>query len=261
MTPSLKTASPTKVSESHGEGEIRIGGLFGIPLRLHWSFLLFVGWLGFDGLLYGPTGLVDAVGWTSMLFGSVLIHELAHALVGRSRGAIVEDIILLPIGGATRFKELSVGAPANLAMTAAGPFTSLALAAMAGLAALVGRIPLFPVDIHHGTVIGRLFWLNVLLGLFNLLPVFPMDGGRILQGLLSRRLGDLRSTMIAASVGRVLAVGFVLLGLTGNLWLVVIGLYLFIEAGREAAVVTASTAAASSSPPPNPSHIAKGGTS
>jgi Zn-dependent protease len=178
--------------------------------------------------------MIDAIGWTSMLFGSVLIHELSHALVGRSRGATVQDIILLPIGGATRLKELGGGARANLAMTAAGPLTSLALAATAGLAAFAARVPLLPVDIHHGTVVGRLFWLNLMLGFFNLLPLFPMDGGRILQGLLSGKVGDRRATIIAATVGRVLAVGLVLLGLTGNLWLMVIGFYLFVEAGREA---------------------------
>ena len=173
-----------------------------------------------------------------MLFGSVLIHELAHALVGRARGVAVEDIILLPIGGATRLTKLGDGARANLAMTAAGPLTSLALAATAGMAAFVTRAALFPVDIHHGTVIGRLFWLNLILGLFNLLPVFPMDGGRILQGLLSPRMGDRRSTIVAATVGQVLAAGLVILGLTGNLWLVVIGFYLFVEAGREARAAT-----------------------
>src|SRR3972149_5266981 len=94
---------------SDGGGELRVGRLFGIPLRLHWSFLLFVGWLVFDGLRYGPAGMLDAIGWTSMLFGSVLIHELAHALVGRARGVAVEDIILLPIGGATRLTKLGDG--------------------------------------------------------------------------------------------------------------------------------------------------------
>jgi Zn-dependent protease len=230
----LSTSVGPDTGSSPGGGEVRVGRLFGIPLRLHWSFLLFVGWLVFDGLRFGPGGVLDAIGWTSMLFGSVLIHELAHALVGRSRGAAVQDIILLPIGGATRLTNLSDGARADLAMTAAGPLTSLALAATAGLAALAARVPLLPVDIHHGTVVGRLFWLNLMLGLFNLLPLFPMDGGRILQGLLSGKVGDRRATIIAATVGRVLAAGLVLIGLTGNLWLVVIGFYLFVEAGREA---------------------------
>jgi stage IV sporulation protein FB len=234
----LSTSVAPATGSSYGGGEVRVGRLFGIPLRLHWSFLLFVGWLVFDGLRYGPAGMLDAIGWTSMLFGSVLIHELAHALVGRARGVAVEDIILLPIGGATRLTKLGDGARANLAMTAAGPLTSLALAATAGMAAFVTRAALFPVDIHHGTVIGRLFWLNLILGLFNLLPLFPMDGGRILQGLLSPRMGDRRSTIVAATVGQVLAAGLVILGLTGNLWLVVIGFYLFVEAGREAGAAT-----------------------
>lgn len=253
--PLLASVTP-EASDAHGKGEIQVGRLFGIPLRLHWTFLLFVGWLVFDGLLHGPAGLLDAIGWTSMLFGSVLIHEFAHALVGRSRGATVEDIILLPFGGATRFTKLS-GAGANLAMTIAGPLTSLALAAAAGLAALATRAQLFPVDIHHGTVIGRLFWLNLILGLFNLLPVFPMDGGRILQGLLSGRVGEPQSTIIVARVGRVLATGLMILGLTGNLWLVVIGFYLFVEAGREAAAVSAPSAPVSSSTVPRPSTLSK----
>ncbi|MEX1126722.1 MAG: site-2 protease family protein, partial [Acidimicrobiia bacterium] len=210
----LSTSVAPDTGSSYGGGEVRVGRLFGIPLRLHWSFLLFVGWLVFDGLREGSAGMFDAVGWTLMLFGSVLVHELAHALVGRSRGAAVEDIILLPIGGATRLSELGGGGRANLAMTAAGPLTSLALAATAGLAAFVTRAALLPIDIHHGTVIGRLFWINLVLGLFNLLPVFPMDGGRILQGLLSPRIGDRRSTNVAATLGRDLAAGLVILGLT-----------------------------------------------
>lgn len=118
--------------------------------------------------------------------------------------------------------------------------------------AFATRTPLLPVDLHHGTVIGRLFWLNLILGLFNLLPLFPLDGGGILQGLLSRRMGVRRSTIIAATVGRALAAGLVILGLTGNLWLVVIGFYLFVEAGREAAAVSAQSAPASSSTVPSP---------
>lgn len=260
MTTPNPLSGPDAQEVVPARGEIRVGQLFGVPLRLHWSFLLLVGWLVLDGLAYGARGIFEALGWVSMLFGSVLIHELAHALVGRSRGATVQDIILLPIGGATRLTKLSDGARANLAMTAAGPLTSLALAAAAGLAAFATRVPLLPVDLHHGTVVGRLFWLNLMLGLFNLLPVFPMDGGRILQGLLSGRLGDRRATTVAATVGRVLAAGLVILGLTGNLWLVVIGFYLFVEAGLEARAASAPSPPASSSTAPKPSDIQQRGT-
>lgn len=224
----------TETTAPLGRGEFRIGGILGIPLRLHWSFLLFVGWLVLDGMHLGATGVIDTVGWTSMLFGSVLIHELAHALVGRSRGAEVQDIILYPIGGATRLTGLPESSWSNLAMTAAGPLTSLALAAASGLVALAARVPLLPVDLHHGTIMGRLFWLNLILALFNLLPLFPMDGGRILQALLSKRFGDRRATTMAARVGQVLAAGLVGFGLTGDLWLAVIGIYLFVVAGSEA---------------------------
>jgi Zn-dependent protease len=105
-------------------------------------------------------------------------------------GAVVQDIILLPIGGATRLTRLPESSGSNLAMTAAGPLTSLAVAAISGLVALATRFPLLPVDLHHGTIIGRFFWLNLMLALFNLLPLFPMDGGRILQGLLTKRFGE-----------------------------------------------------------------------
>ncbi|HVR79056.1 MAG TPA: site-2 protease family protein [Acidimicrobiia bacterium] len=193
-----------------------------------------MGWLVLDGMGLGATGVIDTVGWISMLFGSVLIHEVAHALVGRFRGAEVQGIILFPIGGATRLMGLPESSGSNLAMTAAGPLTSLALAAASGLVALAARVPLLPVDLHHGTIMGRLFWLNLILALFNLLPLFPMDGGRILQALLSRRLGDRRATTMAARVGQVLAAGLVGFGLTGNLWLAVIGIYLFVVAGTEA---------------------------
>lgn len=228
------TRSTTDRARGGFAGELTVGRVFGFPIRLHWTFFLLALWLAINGFGYGLSGLVDTVGWLAVVFTSVLIHELAHALTGRGAGAGVEDILLFPLGGATRLNRLPERIEARAWMTAAGPLTSLILAAMFGLLAVVADSPLLPVDVHHGSLPGRIFWLNIILGAFNLLPVFPMDGGRLLQTGLQNRLGEMRATMLAARIGQVIAVAMAIVGLFVNLWLTLIGLYLFIEARSEA---------------------------
>jgi len=228
------STSATRPGPASSEGELTVGRLFGIPLRLHWTFFLLAVWLAMDGLGYGVRGLIGTAGWLALVFGSVLVHELAHALVGSKVGAGVEDIVLLPVGGATRLNRPPEGTGARLVMTAAGPLTSLGLAAFFALLAVAAESPLLPVDLHHGNLTSRIFWLNIILGLFNLLPVFPMDGGRLLQAVFERRLGARRATVLAARTGQVMAVVMAIIGLIGNLWLALIAIYLFLQAGSEA---------------------------
>lgn len=219
---------------SSEQGEPRIATIFGVDVRLHWSFLILVALLLVDGLRLGGRGVVDAAVWMGMLFGSVLVHELAHAVVGRARGASVKDIVLLPIGGATRTERFPDRPRDEFLMTVVGPASSFALAALAGLAVTLTGRGLLPVDLHHGSLAARLFWLNVLLGGFNLLPAFPMDGGRILRAGLSTAFGRLRATQIAATVGKVFAVGFGIFGLYTNIWLLFIAVFIFMAATAEA---------------------------
>ena len=214
-------------------GEPRIARLFGIDVRLHWSFFLIVALFALDGLQFGPRGVIDALGWILLLFGSVLFHEFAHALVGRARGARIKDILLLPLGGATRTLRFPQRPLDEFIMTAVGPLSSFALGSLAGLLGLWAGAVFLPIDFHHGSLFARIFWLNAMLGAFNLLPAFPMDGGRIVRALLTPRLGRLGATRLAAALGRVFAVGLGILGFYGNLWLLFIGIFIFVAAGSE----------------------------
>ena len=233
-----------------GAGEHRVGSIARIDIRLHWSMWLLVGVFALEGWMTG-SGLGDALVWLALLFGSVLIHELAHALVGRRRGAQVDDILLMPLGGATRTSGFPDRPADELAMVAVGPLTSLAVASGAALLAAVGEVPLLPVDVHHGTLLARITWVNVILGLFNLLPIFPMDGGRVLQALLAFRWGRVRATLVAARIGMTLAVALAGAGLVlRNLWLFVIAWFLFGGARIERAQASDAPAPRAHSVPP-----------
>ena len=222
--------------------EPRIARIFGVDVRLHWSFLILVAFLLVDGFRLGGRGIFDATVWMVMLFGSVLVHELAHAVVGRARGAAVKDIVLLPIGGATRTERFPDRPRDEFLMTIVGPASSFALAGLAGLAVVLSGRGLLPVDLHHGSLAARLFWLNILLGGFNLLPAFPMDGGRILRAGLTTAFGKPRATQIAATVGKAFAIGFGILGIYTNLWFLIIAVFIFMAAGGEAQEVQMTAA-------------------
>jgi Zn-dependent protease/CBS domain-containing protein len=172
------------------------------------------------------------------LFGSVLLHELAHVFVARRGGARVRSITLMMLGGISEIGE--VERPIlERRMAAAGPFLSLVLAALFyGIFRLSLR---GPPDFTFGLF--YLSQLNLVVGIFNLLPAFPMDGGRIFRSLLVGRFGPLRATRIAAGVGKTLAVGLMLLGIFGGgLWLTLIGFFVFLGGDAEARAMQAKTA-------------------
>lgn len=224
-------------------GSITMFRVAGVPVRAHWSLLLVIPYLvlmfalrfsavarlsGVDPstvtlppLLWG---LFIAIG----LFASVALHELMHAVVALWRGGRVHAITLMMLGGVSEIDRVP-GRPTNEALVAAaGPAVSLALGAV--LLLLLG-LPLGP-DLRFGFF--YLGQLNIVLGVFNLLPAFPMDGGRVLRSLLTLRTGPLKATRIAARVGRAVAVGLGLLGLwSGNFLLVLIAVFVFAGAGAE----------------------------
>lgn len=220
-------------------GSFEIGRIFGIPVRVHWLFLILVAMFGFMGLLNG--GLVPAlmsVVYIVALFGCVLVHELAHSLVGRRFGVKVESITLLPIGGVAAMEEMPRKPSEEFMMAIVGPVTSLAIGA--GIGAIIylteGAAGLHRrFDPVTGSLLSGLMWTNFVIAGFNLLPAFPMDGGRVLRAVLAHYMGQVRATRIAANLGQAVAV---LLGLGGllvlhNLWLVVIAVFIYIGAGQE----------------------------
>jgi stage IV sporulation protein FB len=208
-----------------------IGRLAGIPIRVHPSFLVLVAFVALGWL--GPPA--SAATWVTLVFGSVVVHELAHALVARRRGFVVRDIVLLPIGGASEIEHLDRRPRDERAVAAAGPLTSVALgASLLLLAALAG----FGAGLTSwaGPTVARLGWANVLIGAFNLLPALPMDGGRVLRAHLAARIGIAAATEKTVQVARVVAIAMAAVGLVAP-WLLLIAAFVWFGGDSEVLAV------------------------
>ncbi|CAA9447939.1 MAG: hypothetical protein AVDCRST_MAG02-589 [uncultured Rubrobacteraceae bacterium] len=227
-------------------GSFKIGRAFGIEIRIHWTFFLllaFFFFIGFRGNGSVGVALVTS-GIIVALFVCVLLHEFGHSLVAQRLGIEVPDITLLPIGGLARLKSLPENPWDEVKIAVAGPLVNVVLAPVFfGIALLMGADLLSSVNVLQGAtsagqVIAYLGLMNVALAVFNLIPAFPMDGGRVLRGLLATRLGAVRATDIASSVGQVFAVGFFILAFTtGNFLLAFVALFIFFGASGEAQMV------------------------
>lgn len=202
--------------------------LWGIDVYLHWSFLILFGFMALTSLGQ-PLQLLFPL----IVFGIVLMHEFGHALTARTFGIGTRDITLYPIGGVARIESpRSLSVREELAITAAGPAVNFALAA--GTWFLLPALD-SPLATFFAT---EFFTLNLMLGLFNLVPAFPMDGGRILRALLTLHKGPAEATRIAAKLGQGIAFLFGLAGLvTGSLNLVGVGIMVWLAATAELARV------------------------
>lgn len=205
----------------------------GIEVRVHWTFLLLLALFAWAGPASGFGSSYAAVAWVLLLFACVVAHEFAHSIVARRRGGDVHEIMLFPLGGVSKLEHLPEAPADELAIAIAGPLCSLAIAfGAAVLAVAVGR-PLLPPDLVQGPWLSRVVWANALLAAFNLLPAFPLDGGRVFRALLERRFDLLTATRIATRVGHALAAVFVVVGLAVDVWLVLIGLFVYFGASAE----------------------------
>jgi len=213
----------------------------GIPVRVHATFALLLVWI-FGAHLAAGEGIPQAatgVGLILAIFACVVLHELGHALTARRYGVRTRDITLLPIGGVARLERIPERPSQEVAVALAGPAVNVVIALGLALALVLGAAPLHLTDAAslRGNFLAELLALNLFLAIFNLIPAFPMDGGRVLRALLATRIEYVRATQIAANVGQGIALLFGLLGLLANPMLLFIALFVFIGAGQEAAAV------------------------
>jgi len=217
----------------------RVGTIAGIHVELHVTFLFFIGWVALSrGLLSGNPGRALAeVSVLLLIFACVLLHELGHALAARRYGIRTRDIILLPFGGVARLQRMPDKPQQELVVALAGPAVNLGLALLlypfsGGLNRALSEA------LAHGGIVESLLYVNVAMILFNMIPAFPMDGGRVLRALLAFWLPYARATTIASTIGQTLAVLFGVVGLFGhNPMFMLIALFVFLAAGEERALV------------------------
>jgi Zn-dependent protease len=186
---------------------INLFRVFGIQLAVHASFLLLLAYYGYEGWREGGLpGLVWSVALIVLFFVCVILHELGHSLTARRYGVRVPRILLLPIGGMAEFDHVPRQPKAELLITIAGPAVNFVLAAILFAASWHGLAPDADAPVYSVASILEELWLwNLVMGVFNLLPVFPMDGGRILRALLAFKLPYLRATWWAAMASKILA--------------------------------------------------------
>ncbi len=224
----------------------KIGEFAGIGVYMHATFLLLVGWVALVHWQEGQNlaAVVSGVGFILALFACVVAHEYGHALTARRYGIKTKDITLLPIGGVARLAKMPDDPRQELWVALAGPAVNVVIAAgiFAWLLMTNALAPVADVDVTRGTFLERLMLVNVFLVGFNLLPAFPMDGGRVLRALLATRLEYTRATQIAAGVGQGMAFLFGFVGLFSNPFLLFIALFVWIGATQESSMVQMKSA-------------------
>jgi len=218
----------------------KIAQVAGIGIYVHVTFLILLAWVGLSHYLprHSWLDVADGIVFIIALFAIVVLHELGHALTAKRFGIRTRDISLLPIGGVARLERIPDEPSQELLVALAGPAVNVVLAAVlfAVLAASERLTALTDMTLVGGDFLSKLMWINVSLAIFNLLPAFPMDGGRVLRALLAIRMSHLRATKIAASIGQATALLFGLLGLFVNPFLVLIALFVWMGAAQEASI-------------------------
>lgn len=219
----------------------RIGSVFGSEVRIHATFFLLLLWIGISAYLSdGPQAAAFNVVFVVSLFLCVVLHELGHALMARRFGIRTPDITLLPIGGVARLERMPEDPWQEIWVALAGPAVNVGIWALLilVLGAEIGFAELESLDRAGSDFIAQLAAVNLMLVVFNLIPAFPMDGGRVFRAVLSLWLGRQRATTVAAGTGQVVAVLFALLGLlSGNLILLLVAFFVFAAATAENADV------------------------
>lgn len=211
---------------------------FGIQLSIHWTFIFIIAWILFLGFRQGLSNiqLIWSVGFVLVIFVCVVLHELGHALAARRYGINTSSIVLLPIGGVANLEKIPEKPEQELFVAIAGPLVNVVIAILlAGFLYTTGNftIDATMVAIQGENFLFMLMVVNVLLVVFNMIPAFPMDGGRIFRAFLAFYMNRKNATLIATRLGQILAVGFLFLGFIYNPFLIIIAVFIFIAAQSE----------------------------
>jgi Zn-dependent protease/CBS domain-containing protein len=224
----------------------KLGEYAGIAVYVHATFLLLIGWIALLHWLQIGTvqAVVSGVVFILLLFGCVLLHEFGHALAAKRYGIRTRDITLLPIGGVARLERMPDKPVEELWVALAGPAVNVVIfvALYLFLQAKASLLPMEQFDAVRGSIWSRLMIVNLFLAAFNLLPAFPMDGGRVVRALLAMRMDYVQATNIAAALGQGMAFLFGFLGLLFNPFLLFIAFFVWIGAAQEASMVQIKSA-------------------
>jgi Zn-dependent protease/CBS domain-containing protein len=219
----------------------KLGRFADIDVYIHATFLLLIGWVGYSHWLERQSwgDVLTGVLFILALFLCVVLHEYGHALTARKYGIKTRDITLYPIGGVARLERMPDKPIEELWVALMGPAVNVVIAALlfAYLSLTGGLTPFMDFTISSGSFAQRLMTVNISLVLFNLIPAFPMDGGRVLRALLAMRLDYVRATQVAANIGQGLALVFGFIGLFSNPFLLFIAFFVWIGASQEASMV------------------------
>jgi len=237
------------------DSSLKIGSVMGIPIKLHITFLLILPFIAFafatspaplgfnnvpDLWLRAALALIGAI----FLFVCVLIHEIGHSYIAVKNGIKIGGITLFLFGGVSEMEDIPRDPHVEMVMAFVGPAISVVLGII--FAAIYFLIPAFQNSGSYiGTMVALLAYMNIALGLFNIIPAFPMDGGRVLRGFLAEHMSYMKATRIAVSIGKLFAYLLALLGILTwpvGLWFIVIALFIYIAAGGEESTTKESMA-------------------
>src|SRR5882724_6106380 len=214
---------------------LNIGSIAGTVVRVHITFLLFLGWIfAASWVAGGPQAAWQGLAFMLLLFACVLAHEFGHIFTARAFGVSTPDVVLLPIGGVARLERIPEEPWEEFLVAIAGPLVNVAIALAL---VLFASAHLTAVESPHASLIDRLAAVNLFLALFNMIPAFPMDGGRVLRALLASRMGYVRATEIAAFIGQGVAFALGFIGLFTNPMLIFIAIFVYLAASSEAHLV------------------------
>lgn len=220
---------------------LKIAKLAGIDIFIHFTFFVLVTWVAFiQWKLNGSIGAAfSGVAFILAVFTCVVLHELGHALAAKKYGIRTQDIILLPIGGVARLEKMPNQPIQELWVALAGPAVNVVIAALLAVYLWITNtlIPDNQLTMTTAAFIERIMGINIFLVLFNMIPAFPMDGGRVLRALLATRLAYIKATKVSANLGQGIALLFGVIGLFYNPILLLIAFFVWMGAAQETRMV------------------------